>query len=165
MAFNTVTLLHAGSADTQMLSNLLIGSMASASIGLLQAGAGPGPVLCTRIKQLLEKLLSLASTTGASAPMTQELATSFGVPVAGALLPSVTRGQSSSEGSDLLAALIDAFGTDVAAAPAPAEQPGARFARGAWLSLHIRTTSLLTLLMFFRLFTRCMAAWEILPGP
>ena len=123
----------------QILSKLLINAMALASTGLLGAEAEPNSAQCARSKQLLERLLrEAASVPGLS---TQQLATCFGQPVASALLPSVTSGHCSSEASDLLAALIEAFGTDVAAAATPSAQPGPRYARGQ--PLLTVTTSLL----------------------
>ncbi|KAK9844274.1 hypothetical protein WJX74_000343 [Apatococcus lobatus] len=116
-------------AANQLLSSLLIESMAAAAMKLLEQEASSGTILCTRVKHLLEKLLSLSSVKGASGPSNQHLAAKFGMPVAGALLPSVTSGHCSAEASNLLAALIDAFGTEVAATAAPAGRSGPHFAR------------------------------------
>ena len=120
-----------------MLSNLLIESMTAASVKLLQAESTPGPALCSRIKQLLEKLLLQSTAQGDHGFTNQQLAAGFGKPVASALLPSVTSGHCSAEASDLLAALIDAFGTEVAAAASPAQQAGPRFARGEHHGPHL----------------------------
>ena len=119
---------YAGPSNAESSAKLLLSAMSSSIVKLLVAEGGAHSVICSRSKKLLDRLLSQAQD---KAGLTlQEMSVSFGQPLAGALLPSVTEGLSSSEASDLLAALIDAFGTDIAAevVASPSNRP--RYARG-----------------------------------
>ncbi len=95
---------------------------------LLEAQTDAYPTICSRTKQLLERLLSQGQ--GKAGVTQQQLLADFGRPLAGALLPSVTKGSCCSEASDLLAALVDAFGADFASAGAASQPIGPRYARG-----------------------------------